>query len=108
MNTLNKVELQNILKKLEVDNDKIIVLVDTTSNKSLQSQIGMKNIYCIDADNNILWQIFLTNGSEKSLNDTFMYVNLDKEGQLNAKTFFGMEYLVNINTGAAEQTGWKK
>ena len=83
-----------------------MVLVDTTEEKSLQSKIGMRNIFRINNDNEILWQVNVSNAGD--LKDTFMYLGLNNKGALNADTFFGMKYFIDIETGMTKRVGWHK
>ena|SRR3990167_10942412 len=108
MKKLTTIELANISKKIQIKEDVFIVLVDTTENTSLQSKLGMKNIFCINNDNEVIWQISMNESDKSSLKDTFMYVDLNNTEELNADTFFGMEYKINVKTGETKRTGWHK
>ena|SRR3990167_4168243 len=106
MKKLTANELRFISKKIQVNHGEFIVVVDTTDDISLQHEIGMKNIFCVDSNNNIIWQVFVTQDNASSLQDTFMYIDIKKE--LKADTFFGMEYKIDLKTGEAKRIGWHK
>lgn len=108
MNNLSNTELSHVVKKICLSNDKFIILVDTTEDVMIQKSLGMRNIFCVDANNQIIWQVYISETDKNNLKDTFIYVDLDNSGQLNADTFFGTEYHVNLKTGEAKKVGWHK
>jgi len=108
MKRLTPVELASISKKIQIKENLFIVLVDTTENSTLQKKIGMQNIFFINIDNEIRWQVSVNENDKSTLKDTFMYLDLNNSEELNADTFFGMEYKINVKTGEAKRTGWHK
>lgn len=108
MNILTSLELDHITKKIPIEGDRFIVLIDTTEDADIHKKYGMKNIFCINSSNEIIWQISVGNSDKSHLKDTFMYMELGTEGGINADTFFGMEYYVDIKTGKAIRVGWHK
>lgn len=109
MYKLNIKELSLIEKKIQISNEIFIALIDTTTDKGLQKLIGCRNIYCINNDNEVLWQVDISKKKEKQqLDDTFVYIKINEKGELQADTFFGFEYLIDMKTGVAEQVGWHK
>lgn len=108
MKRLTAVELANICKKIRIKENVFIVLVDTTEDSSLLNKLGMKNIFCINSEYEIIWGVSVDESDKTTLKDTFMYVDLTDPEELNADTFFGMEYKINLKTGEAKRTGWHK
>jgi hypothetical protein len=59
----------------------------------------------VDAEYNIIWQISASSSFRQD--DSFVYLKRDGS-TLRADRFFGDEFKVDENTGAATETGWHK
>lgn len=106
MKKLSKNQSKLIVIKLDIEQNKHIVLVDTTVSKNILSEECNANIYCIDNDDNILWQVKDTKGMFD--HDSFVYLEVAYDNKLIAKRFFGKKYLIDITSGEAEEIGWEK
>jgi hypothetical protein len=107
MKILTPIELKYVAKKIQLKGNRHIVLIDTTEEKAIQVNLGMRNIFCITDNNEVLWQVSVDDNVVNAT-DTFMYVAISDNGNLNADTFFGTEYFINIETGHAKRIGWHK
>jgi len=107
MKKLSVRERKLICENIQTDDSHSIILLDTTEDPRVQSEFGMENIFCIQGDDVIVWQV-APNKKASGLNDTFVYIKRDSNGDLIAGTFFGMEYLVDQKTGEATRIGFHK
>ena len=108
MTILTNLELDNVIRRIPLSKDKYIVLVDTTENPAIQKKYNMKNIFCVNSFNEIIWQVSIKEENKIAMQDTFMYVELASDGSLKADTFFGIEYSIDIDSGNAIRVGWHK
>lgn len=106
MKKLTENQIKLINTKVSIEGNKYIVLVDMAGNKQGSQEECNANIYCIDNHNNILWQVDSTKGMFDR--DSFIYLELDNNGKLTAKRFFGKKYLIDIESGLVEEIGWEK
>lgn len=106
MNKLSQCQLKLIDKKINIEKNKYIVQLDVSGDKSISERELNANIYCIDGCNNILWQINASHGTYDG--DPFVSLELTHKNKLVARRFFGKKYLIDIESGFAEETGWEK
>ena len=105
MKELTFEQLKKIYKKIPIDENNII-LIDVSENKNISKKENDANIYFIDKNNKIIWQIDATNTDFKR--DMFISIQIDDQGKLIARRFSGFKYKVDIQTGKAEAAGWEK
>lgn len=91
---------------LDVGNKRRIVLVDTSGLRGIAEGEKARNIYCLNLDDEILWQI---QPDVDPKQETDCFVNLSQVGSTTtADRFFGDEFEVDVDTGKASHTGWHK
>lgn len=105
MKILSEKQKSIVDQKIQIAEDKFIIRLNY-----MDSEDPNRNIFCINNENQILWQIesdpkrvYLSGGVDL---DSYVYVELDHE--LKAKRFSGFEYIVDIETGRIKCTGWNK
>lgn len=106
MNKLTSIQQRQIYQAINLEDNKKIVLLDVLGIKHLSEQEANRNIYYIDNDYNVIWQI---DPEPTKFNiDSFTSIKIDGEGIVQARKFSGFEYEVDKKTGKAEITGWNK
>lgn len=86
-------------------NGQRVVLVETSGRPDLPALEHNANIYRIDAELNIIWQV--SAGEPKFESDAFIY--LQRKGRvLRAQMFGGFIYRIDPKTGIAKCIGWEK
>ena len=94
-----------ITSKINVGLERSVVLVDVGGRKDISDNEYNWNLYCIDDNQRVVWQV--SGVPSKHNRDSFVAIYL--EGNvLKADRFFGGEYKINIGDGVAEETGWHK
>lgn len=90
---------------IQLDDKKKVVLIETSEIIGLDNHLYNANIYCIDNENNIIWQV----DSDKGLmeKDSFVFIKKVENGIV-AQRFFGTEYFINPVTGLSKKIGWNK
>jgi hypothetical protein len=106
MTKLSKIQISQIRRQIEVVTGKSIVLIDVACCRDIPLDEHNQNIYCIDQDMNIIWQIHA--GSTTYSEDSFVYLGKDDTGRIRADRFFGNEFIIDPDTGIAELKGWHK
>lgn len=104
---LNQNLVNNIDITINLEENLKVVLIDTTAKDlvNLNKHLHNANIYCVDNNHNIIWQVDSDSGlSEK---DSFVFIEKLENG-LKAHRFFGTEYLIDLDTGKSKKTGWNK
>lgn len=91
MTKLSKNFLDHIDISINLDIQKKIVLIDTSEMSDLDNHNHNANIYCIDEDNNIIWQVDSDKGIMEK--DSFVYIEKVDAG-IFAHRFFGTEYMI--------------
>lgn len=104
---LSKLQIQKIFKQIDL-NGKRIVLIDVMGDKTIPTLEKLSNIYCIDQDNNIVWQVSENKTKPPCDNDGFVYLNQGEHGEISAVRFSGFRYKINPETGEAVQVGFSK
>ena len=105
MNKLTMIQQQQIYQTISFNNKKI-VLLDVLGVKNLSKQELNANIYCIDNDFNIIWQISVAD--TKFDIDSFTSIKKTEEGKIRTRRFSGFEYEIDPEIGKAKITGWNK
>ena len=105
---LNKEQITKIRQKVEVNTNKIIVRIDVSEDKVLSPEQSSSNIYCIDNNNKIIWQVKEIKTKRPFNDDMFVYLGKNEKGQIIADRFSGFEYIIDPETGEAKQIGFHK
>lgn len=107
---LTRKQISKIDKKISIADNRTIVEVDV-SDKSEGWQLNeiSSNIYCVDLDYNIVWQVReIKTESPFSGRDPFCYLTKTDSGEIMAVRFSGFRYKINPETGEAVQVGFSK
>lgn len=94
-----------IAQRIDLPDLSQAVLIDVGGEKDILASEYNSNVYRIDAKNNVIWQVSVP--SSKMGRDSFVDAEFEN-GVLRANRFFGGEYIVDIATGTAEESGWHK
>ena|SRR3990167_525555 len=107
---LTEHQILQIQTRIKIYLNKTIILVNTMGDKSISSDSreSQFNIYCIDENNNIVWQASENRNPEFLHGDTFCYLGQNEKGEIVADRFSGFEYKINPDTGEATQIGFHK
>jgi hypothetical protein len=82
-----------------------VVLIDVGGRKDIPPQEHNSNIYCVDSNGLVVWQV----SAPKPLGERDSFVDMELDGDiLRANRFFGTEYVIDPLTGSAQETGWHK
>ncbi|QLH43880.1 MAG: hypothetical protein HWD59_15090 [Coxiellaceae bacterium] len=98
-------QINAIKQKIILTPNLLIVRLDTMSDKSLSQDEANRNVYCIDDNYQILWQI--ENKPTGFEEDPFTNIKLDNN-ELIAKNFSGFIYKVDLRNGKIEGIDWNK
>lgn len=95
-----------IEKKIKLNTEFSLVLLDVMGNRTLTKDELNRNIYCLNDNYEIVWQIkhFPKPPFDR---DPFVSVNLI-DGKIIAKDFSGFTYQVNIDNGELKRLSWEK
>lgn len=107
MKKLNEQQIARINKKIKLNAEKFIVMLHSRDKDKLSEHEFSHNIYCIGPWHNIFWQVTETNRPNFGP-DRFCYLGKNDQGVIRAGRFSGFEYVIDPETGVAEQTGWHK
>ncbi len=98
-------QISNIWYKIDLGGGLSVVNIDVSKEYNLSQEENNLNVYCIDADFNIVWRIDAT---LSHFPDDY-FVSLKREGGiLKARRYDGFEFEVDEKTGVAKTTGWHK
>jgi hypothetical protein len=106
MRKLTIPQQKKIYKEIVLDKLNRVVLLDVSTEKDFSKKENTENVYLIDNDNNIIWQVKTSN--ERFKDDMFVAIKRSENGDLIAKRFSGFKYKVDLNTGSTEEIGWEK
>ena len=101
-------QISKIYKKVELDNDDQIVLIDVSEDKYMPSPESNFNIYRVTKEYEIIWQIKEVNTKPIDDADMFVYVGMNNNGEIIADRYSGYEYKINLDTGEAIRIGFHK
>lgn len=96
---------RSIDHRVPITPEREVVLIGVGGRKDITDDEYNANIYCIDNEGNVIWQIDAPQSPHGR--DSFVSVEL-KNGRLRADRFFGNEYSLDAATGIATETGWHK
>jgi hypothetical protein len=102
---LSSDQISSVAFRVVLPNSVEVVLVDVGGRRDIQPYEHNSNIYCVDKSGGIVWQVSAPVPLVER--DSFVDVELD-DGVLRASRFFGSEYIIDIATGVAQETGWHK
>lgn len=105
---LTLLQISKIYKRIIIDNIKQIVMIDVSEDKNMPEYESNFNIYCIDDQNNIIWQVSETKSKPIDSADMFVYLRRDSNDEIIADRFSGFTYKINLDTGEAVRTGFHK
>lgn len=107
---LTNYQISKIEKKLQLSRIQDIILVDVMGDSTLpnDSPEVRFNIYCVDINYNVIWQV-----SEKKEGifldgDPFCYLGKNTKNEIIADRFSGFTYKIDPETGEATRTGFHK
>ena len=105
---LNSKQVSKIYKKIELKNGNAIVMIDVSEDKAMSSDESNFNIYCIDNQYNIIWQIKEIKTKPIDDADMFVYLKKNDQNEIIADRFSGFTYKIDPDTGEATRTGFHK
>jgi hypothetical protein len=105
---LNFKQVSKIYKKIDLQNDNAIVMIDVSEDKAMPAYESNFNIYCIDKNYNIIWQIKEVKTKPIDDADMFVYLAKNSDGEIIADRFSGFVYRIDPETGEAEQISFHK
>jgi hypothetical protein len=88
---------RNVDKALPLPDGGAIVLIDMLGDKSATWEDDNRNVYRVDAEGNVIWQIGTTAAPDERVPYTNVY--FDDQGGLRAYSWRGVDYPVNIVSG---------
>jgi len=108
MNKLTIFQQSKISQTILIRWFKKIVLLDLSelTERHLPDEEVKKNIYMIDNQNNIIWQIQAENTNFSR--DGFTSIRKNENQEVIARRFSGFIYKISIETGEAKVIGWDK
>lgn len=105
--------ISHIYKNIVLNDKEKIVMINVTENdgaKWSHNECNF-NIYCLDKENNIIWQIKELGSKPVSIfgeTDSFCYLTKNAQGEIIADRFSGFTYKIDPKTGVAKRTGFHK
>ena len=106
MKHLTDIQKSIVDQKIQISEDKFVIRLNY-----MKADDPNRNVYCVTASNEILWQIEADPKRTKIPGgldlDTFVHVKFDGK-ELVADRFSGFVYSVNLHTGKIHETGWHK
>lgn len=109
---LSEKQILRIKQSVQLNSEKFIVRIDVShKNEKWSDNESDFNIYCIDSNYNIFWQIKEEKSRPASLfneADPFYYLGKNAAGELIADRFSGFTYKINPEAGEAIRTGFNK
>jgi len=119
MEKLSRYQRSKIDQGIIISDKRILVLIDVSSEKNLPLDEFNRNVYLVDNDYNIIWQIKGESQHTKVAkeqypndiarqDDMFVRIYKDDKGEFFADRFHGEECQISIETGEAKRIGWHK
>lgn len=105
MKILEQKYIDNIDITISLSDAKKVVLIEVSEMPELNSHDHNANIFCIDNNYNILWQIDSDEGLADK--DSFVFAELS-ENTIKAHRFFGTQYFIDPLSGESKKVGWNK
>ncbi len=101
-------QIKNIKKKIDVSLNKLIILLAVTDDKDVSIDELNKNIYCVNSDYEIIWQVKHEVEPGFFEEDPFININFDGKN-LVARDFSGFDFLIDLQNGEIKKTiAWNK
>ena len=105
MKKLTNEQVNMIKQKISLNNQRQFVRLNVAGNKLISNGECNNNVYCIDKDYEILWQI----KAKKTAFDRDPFVSMKFDNSvLTVKNFTGFKYKVDLETGEVEEIGFEK
>ena len=101
-------QIARIDERIPLDNNRTIVGINVSGDQSLSDDEYNFNIYCVDRDHEIIWQVTEIGTTPIDGADCFVYIGKNDNGEFIADRFSGFEYTINPDTGEAIQSGFHK
>jgi hypothetical protein len=105
---LTSKQISKIYKKIELTKGKQILMIDVSEDKKMPTEESNFNIYCVDEQYNIIWQVKESKTKPIDAADMFVYLGKDVHGEIIADRFSGFTYKIDPETGEAMRTGFHK
>ena len=105
---LNKNQILKIKQKVNLNSERTIVRIDVSEDKTLSPQESSSNVYCINNQYEIIWQVKEIKTQRHFDEDMFVYLGKNSKGEIIADRFSGFVYKIDPDTGEAEQIGFHK
>lgn len=105
---LTEKQILKIYKKVDIDRVRQLVMIDVSEDKNMPQHESNFNIYCIDSDKNVIWQVKESKTKPIDAADMFVYLGKDANGEIIADRFSGFTYKIDPDTGEATRTGFHK
>ena len=107
MKKLNEFQVKLIKQIVDLNDEKKIVRLNVCARKDMDelSNEYVNNIYCIDNEYNIIWQVDAE--LTKFPGDPFVYIEMERDGIFAGK-FSGFTYKVDVDSGKGKIIGFQK
>ena len=105
---LSKNQIAKIKQKVSLNNERLIVRIDVSEDKAMSPDESSSNIYCINNEYKIIWQVKEIKAKRPFDDDMFVYLGRNNKDEIVAARFSGFTYKIDPETGEAEQTGFRK
>lgn len=105
---LNSKQVSKIYKKIELKHGNAIIMIDVSEDKPIPPDEGNFNIYRVDNQYNIIWQVKEIKTKPIDDADMFVYLGKDANEKIIADRSSGFTYEIDPDTGEATRTGFHK
>lgn len=105
---LSKNQIAKIKQKVSLNNERLIVRINVSEDKGMPPDENNFNIYCVDNQYNIIWQIKEIKTKPINDADMFVYLGKDANGKIIADRSSGFTYEIDPDKGEAKRTGFHK
>lgn len=106
METLTIQQISLIENKLSLNSKDWMVLLDVMGNKGITKKESNRNIYCVDENYQIKWQI---KHEERPMLERNSFVHIKcEENDFFALDFAGFTYKINTGNGDTKIMSWNK
>lgn len=102
---LNTEQCDRILKSVDISETLKIIVLNNYGLNELSEDEYNNNLYCVDDDNIVVWQVDSPNYKYGS--DAYTYVKIT-DGNIVAKRESGKKFVVDEKTGVAIEIGFEK
>lgn len=106
MQSLTKDQMQLVSASVDLPENRRVVLLDLGGRKDIPAKEHNANVYCIDPNGQILWQVEAVPTSLER--DSFVWLERREDGNIWVGRFFGNEYVLDTTNGNAQHAGWHK